>query len=160
MAGDGQVTFGEHAIKQTSRKILRIYEGRVIAGFAGGAADALTLLDKVETHVREAAGDLERAAIAFAREWRTDRILRRLEAMLIVANERLTLVIGGGGDVLRPDEDVVAIGSGGAMAHAAALALLRHTEMPPDAIAREAIRIAGSLCIYTNDQVTMETLGE
>lgn len=160
LAGDGQVTFGEHAMKHTSRKILRIDEGRALAGFAGGAADAMTLLDKVENHVRDAQGDLERAAIAFAREWRTDRVLRRLEAMLILANVKVTLVIGGGGDVLRPDEDVAAIGSGGAMAHAAALALLRHTELPPAAIAEEAIRIAGRLCIYTNDHVTIESLGE
>lgn len=160
LAGDGQVTFGEHSLKHSSRKILRIYEGKALAGFAGGAADALTLLDKVEDHVREARGDLERAAISFAREWRTDRILRRLEAMLLLANEKLTLIIGGGGDVLRPDEDVAAIGSGGAIAHAAALALLRHTELPPETIAAEAIRIAGRLCIYTNDQVTIETLGE
>jgi ATP-dependent HslUV protease subunit HslV len=159
MAGDGQVTFGEHAIKHTSRKIMRIHEGKVLAGFAGGAADALTLLDKVENHVREAQGDLERAAVAFAKEWRTDRILRRLEAMILVANEQITLVIGGAGDVLRPDEDVAAIGSGGAIAHAAALALIRHTDLPPDTIAREAIAIAGRLCIYTNDQVTIETLG-
>jgi ATP-dependent HslUV protease subunit HslV len=159
LAGDGQVTFGEHSIKQTSRKVMRIYDGKMLAGFAGGAADALTLLDKVENHVREAHGELERAAIAFAKEWRTDRILRRLEAMIVVADEKLTLVLGGGGDVLRPDEDVVAIGSGGPMAHAAALALIRHTDLPPEAIAREAIAIAGRLCIYTNDQVTIETLG-
>jgi ATP-dependent HslUV protease subunit HslV len=159
LAGDGQVTFGEHAIKQTSRKVMRIHDGKILAGFAGGAADALTLLDKVENHLREAHGDLERAAISFAKEWRTDRILRRLEAMLIVANEELTLVIGGAGDVLRPDEDVAAIGSGGAMAHAAALALVRHTELPPETIAREAITIAGRLCIYTNAEVTIETLG-
>ena len=159
LAGDGQVTFGEHAIKHSGRKVIRIYDGKMLAGFAGGAADALTLLDKVENHIRESHGELERAAIAFAKEWRTDRILRRLEAMLIVASENLTLVIGGGGDVLRPDEDVAAIGSGGAMAHAAALALIRHTDLPPESIAREAIAIAGRLCIYTNDQVTIETLG-
>jgi len=159
LPGDGQVTFGEHAIKQRSRKVMRIHDGKILAGFAGGAAGALTLLDKVENHLSEARGDLERAAISFAKEWRTDRILRRLEAMLIVANEDLTLVIGGGGDVLRPDEDVAAIGSGGAMAHAAALALIRHTDLAPDAIAREAISIAGRLCIYTNAEVTIETLG-
>jgi ATP-dependent HslUV protease subunit HslV len=160
LAGDGQVTFGEHALKHTSRKVQRIYDGKMLAGFAGGAADALTLLDKIENHIREAHGELERAAIAFAREWRTDRVLRRLEAMLLVASEQLTLVIGGGGDVLRPDEDVIAIGSGGAMAHAAALALTRHTDLPPETIAREAIQIAGRLCIYSNDHVTIETLGE
>jgi len=159
LAGDGQVTFGEHSIKQTSRKVLRIFDGKLLAGFAGGAADALALLDKIENHVREAHGDLERAATAFAKEWRTDRILRRLEAMIVVADEKVTLVLGGSGDVLRPDEDVVAIGSGGPMAHAAALALIRHTDLPPEAIAREAIAIAGRLCIYTNDQVTIETLG-
>ena len=158
IAGDGQVTLGEHAVKHTSRKVLRIYEGKVLAGFAGGAADALALLDKVENHIREAHGDLERASMNFAKEWRSDRILRQLQAMLVVADARVTLVMGGAGDVIRPDEDVVAIGSGGAMAHAAALAMMRHTELPAEVIAREAINIAGSLCIYTNNQITLETL--
>ncbi len=158
LAGDGQVTFGDHAMKHTSRKVLRLLDGKVLAGFAGGAADGLTLLDKFESHLRETHGDLERAAVAFAKEWRTDRILRRLEAMLVVANEQLTLVIGGSGVVLRPDEDVAAIGSGGAMAHAAALALVRHTDHSPEQIARESVAIAGRLCIYTNDHVTIETL--
>jgi ATP-dependent HslUV protease subunit HslV len=159
VAGDGQVTLGDHAIKHGSRKVLRLLDGKVLAGFAGGAADALALLDRVENHLREAHGDLERGVMQFAREWRTDRLLRRLEAMLVVANERHTFMISGGGDVLRPDEEVVAIGSGGAMAHAAALALVRHTELGAEAIAREAIRIAGRLCVYTNDQVTVEVLG-
>jgi ATP-dependent HslUV protease subunit HslV len=158
LAGDGQVTLGEHAVKHTARKILRLADGKVLAGFAGGAADALSLLDRVESHLREAPGDLERAVMQFAREWRTDRMLRRLEAMLVVANHQHTFVLSGNGDVLRPDEDVVAIGSGGSMAHAAALALHRHTEMPAETIAREAIHIAGSLCIYTNKNVTLEVL--
>jgi ATP-dependent HslUV protease, peptidase subunit HslV len=158
VAGDGQVTLGDHAVKHGARKVLRLMEGKLLVGFAGGAADALSLLDRVENHVRESHGDLERAAISFAREWRTDRMLRRLEAMLVMADSRHTFVIGGGGDVIRPDEHVVAIGSGGAMAHAAALALVRHTELTAEAIAREAISIAGSLCIYTNDQITVETL--
>jgi ATP-dependent HslUV protease subunit HslV len=158
LAGDGQVTLGEHAMKHGARKVLRLMEGRILAGFAGGAADALTLLDRVEAHLRETRGDLERAVMLFAREWRTDRMLRRLEALLLVADERHTFVVSGSGDVLRPDEDVAAIGSGGAMAHAAALALVRHTDLPAEAVAREAIVIAGRLCIYTNDSVTVEAL--
>lgn len=158
IGGDGQVTLGEHAIKHTARKVLRLVDGQVLAGFAGGAADALSLLDRVENHVREAQGDLERAVMQFAKEWRTDRMLRRLEAMLVVANSRSTFVISGNGDVLRPDEDVVAIGSGGSMAHAAALALHRHTELPAETIVREALQIAGALCIYTNQNITVEVL--
>jgi ATP-dependent HslUV protease subunit HslV len=158
IAGDGQVTLGEHAVKHTSRKVLRLLDGKVLAGFAGGAADALSLLDRVENHLRETQGDLERALMQFAKEWRTDRMLRRLEAMLLVANDRNTFMLSGNGDVLRPDEDVVAIGSGGAMAHAAALALYRHTELSAEEIAREALTIAGRLCIYTNDHVTVEVL--
>lgn len=158
LAGDGQVTLGEHAVKHTSRKVLRLMDNKVLAGFAGGAADALSLLDRVENHLRETHGDLERAVMQFAREWRTDRMLRRLEAMLVVADERSTFVVSGNGDVLRPDEDVVAIGSGGSMAHAAALALHRHTALSAEAIAREALSIAGRLCIYTNEHVTVEVL--
>jgi ATP-dependent HslUV protease subunit HslV len=159
LGGDGQVTLGEHAVKQTARKVLRLMDGAILAGFAGGAADALSLLDRVENHVRESQGDLERGVMQFAKEWRTDRMLRRLEAMLVLANDRHTFVLSGGGDVLRPDEDVVAIGSGGAMAHAAALALHRNTELPVEKIAREALEIAGDLCIYTNTNITVETLG-
>jgi len=158
VGGDGQVTLGEHAVKHGARKVQRLVDGKVLAGFAGGAADALSLLDRVESHVRETNGDLERAVIQFAKEWRTDRMLRRLEAMLVVANERHTFVLSGNGDVLRPDEDVVGIGSGGAMAHAAALALTRHTDLNAEAIVREALTIAGRLCIYTNEQITVEVL--
>lgn len=158
VAGDGQVTLGEHAVKHGARKVMRLADGKVIAGFAGGAADALSLLDRVENHVRETGGDLERAVMLFAREWRTDRMLRRLEAMIILANDQHTFVVSGNGDVLRPDEDVVAIGSGGSLAHAAALALHRHTELPAETVAREALLIAGALCIYTNSNVTVETL--
>jgi ATP-dependent HslUV protease subunit HslV len=159
LAGDGQVTLGEHAVKHTARKVLRLLDGKVLAGFAGGAADALSLLDRVENHLRETGGDLERAVMLFAKEWRTDRMLRRLEAMLVVANDQHTFVISGNGDVLRPDEDVVAIGSGGSLAHAAALALHRHTGLPAETIAREALGIAGDLCIYTNKQINVEVLG-
>jgi ATP-dependent HslUV protease subunit HslV len=159
LGGDGQVTLGEHAVKHGARKVLRLSEGKVLAGFAGGAADALSLLDRVEANIKETGGDLERAVMQFAKEWRTDRMLRRLEAMLVVANDRHTFVISGNGDVLRPDEDVVAIGSGGSMAHAAALALHRHTELPAETIVREALAIAGSLCIYTNTNITVEVLG-
>lgn len=158
LAGDGQVTLGDHAVKHTSRKVLRILDGKVLAGFAGGAADALALLDRVENHLRETHGDLERALMQFAKEWRTDRMLRRLEAMLLIANERNTFLLSGNGDVLRPDEDVAAIGSGGAMAHAAALALHRHTDLSAEEIAREALTIAGRLCIYTNSHITVEVL--
>lgn len=158
IAGDGQVTFGQTAMKHTSRKVLRLHEGKVIAGFAGGAADALALLDTFEGKLKEAHGSLERAAMEFAKEWRTDRILRRLEAMLLVADREHMFVAGGAGDVVRPDEDVVAIGSGGPYAHAAALALLRHTDLSAEQIAREALKIAGQLCIYTNDQIVVETL--
>ena len=158
IAGDGQVTLGDHAVKHSSRKVLKLDEGKVLAGFAGGAADGLALLDKIEGHVKEAKGDLERAAMSFAREWRTDRILRRLEAMIIVADSNVTLVLSGQGDVLRPDDDVAAIGSGGAIAHGAGLALLRHTELSAEEIAREAIGIAAQLCIYTNDQIQVVTL--
>jgi ATP-dependent HslUV protease, peptidase subunit HslV len=158
LAGDGQVTLGEHAVKHTARKVIRLVDGKILAGFAGGAADALSLLDRVENHIRETGGDLERAMIQFAKEWRTDRMLRRLEAMLVIANDRHTFVLSGNGDVLRPDEDVVAIGSGGAMAHAAALALCRHTDLSAEAIAREALSIAGRLCIYTNEQIIVEVL--
>ena len=159
LAGDGQVTLGEHSVKHTARKVLKLVDGKVLAGFAGGAADGLSLLDRVENHIRESHGDLERAVMQFAKEWRTDRMLRRLEAMLVIANDQHTFVISGNGDVLRPDEDVVAIGSGGAMAHAAALALHRHTQLSAEAIAREALGIAGDLCIYTNDRINVEVLG-
>jgi ATP-dependent HslUV protease subunit HslV len=158
IAGDGQVTLGNTSIKHGARKVIRLHEGQALAGYAGTAADALALIDKFEGHLKEARGNLERAAVEFAKEWRTDRILRRLEALLLVANRDLLLVLSGSGDVIRPDEDAVGIGSGGAFAHAAALALLRHTQMPADAIAREALSIAGQLCIYTNDQIVLETL--
>jgi ATP-dependent HslUV protease subunit HslV len=158
LAGDGQVTFGQTVMKHTSRKILRLHDGKVLAGFAGGAADALALIDTFEGKLKESHGHLERAAMEFAKEWRTDRVLRRLEAMLLVADLEHTFVASGSGDVVRPDEDVVAIGSGGPYAHAAALAMLRHTELPAETIAREALKIDGQLCIYTNDQIIVETL--
>jgi ATP-dependent HslUV protease subunit HslV len=158
VAGDGQVTLGNTAIKHTARKVTRLHEGQALVGYAGAAADALALIDKFEGHLKESRGNLERAAVEFAKEWRTDRILRRLEAMLLVANRDQILVVGGAGDVIRPDEDVVGIGSGGAHAHAAALALLRHTSLPAETIAQEAIAIAGQLCIYTNDRIVVETL--
>jgi ATP-dependent HslUV protease subunit HslV len=158
VAGDGQVTLGNTAIKHSARKVIRLHDGQVLAGYAGAAADALALIDKFEGYLKQGRGNLERAAVEFAKEWRTDRILRRLEAMLLVANREQILVVGGGGDVIRPDEDVVGIGSGGPHAHAAALALLHHTSLPAETIAREALGIAGQLCIYTNDQIVVETL--
>ncbi len=158
LAGDGQVTLGEVALKHTARKIRTLREGRILAGFAGSTADAMTLFDRFEAKLDEHGGVLVRAAAALAKDWRTDRILRRLEAMMIVADRERTLVLSGAGDVLEPDEGAIGIGSGGAYAQAAALALLRHSKLDAEAIAREAMRIAARLCIYTNDQIAIETL--
>lgn len=158
LAGDGQVTLGQIAMKHRTRKVLRIADGSVLAGFAGGAADGLTLLDRVESQIRESRGDLERAVMGFAKEWRTDRMLRRLEAMLILADTHHLFVLGGGGDVVRPDGDSVAIGSGGSLAQAAAVAMLRHTALDPTFIAREAVAIAAEQCVYTNQEITVEAL--
>jgi ATP-dependent HslUV protease, peptidase subunit HslV len=158
LAADGQVTLGETAVKHAARKVLRIADGKVLAGFAGAAADAMALLDKFEGKIREGRGTLQRAAIEFVKEWRTDRMLRRLEAMMVVADREDLLIVGGTGDVIRPDDGIAAIGSGGPFAHAAARALLSHTAMPAEEIARESLRVAAGICIYTNDHVTVETL--
>ncbi|MFI5272902.1 MAG: ATP-dependent protease subunit HslV [Ktedonobacterales bacterium] len=158
MAGDGQVTVGEVVMKHTARKIRRLAGGQVLAGFAGSTADALTLFDKFESMLERSQGNMRRAAVALTKDWRTDKYLRRLEAMLLVASRSELLVLTGDGDVVEPDDGVAAIGSGGTYAQAAARALLRHTDMPAAEIARAAMEIAASMCIYTNDHILLFTL--
>lgn len=160
IAGDGQVTVEHHVVKNTARKVRRLGDGSVIAGFAGGAADALTLFEKFEQKLESHRGNLRRAAIELAKDWRTDRVLRRLEALMIVADANDMFLLSGNGDVLEPDEGVTAIGSGGNFAQSAALALSRHTEMGAAEIAREALLIAASICIYTNNNIVVETIPE
>jgi len=158
MAGDGQVSLGQTIMKGQARKVRRIADGRVVAGFAGASADALTLLDLFEKKLKEHRFSLARAAVELAKEWRTDRFLRRLEAMLIVMDQETTLLLSGTGDVIEPDEGVVAIGSGGSYALAAARALMRHSEMSAAEIADKSLRIAGEICVYTNSEVTLEEI--
>lgn len=155
MAGDGQVTIGEVVVKHTAKKIRRLYHDQVLAGFAGSVADALTLFEKFEGQLDKFSGNLRRAAVELAKEWRSDRYLRRLEASLIVADNEQLLTVSGSGEVIEPDENVMAIGSGGAFAHAAALALARHSTLSAAEIASTAMDIAATLCIYTNDRVTL-----
>jgi ATP-dependent HslUV protease subunit HslV len=158
MAGDGQVSLGQTIMKQTARKVRRIYEGKVLAGFAGATADAFTLFEKFERQLEQHKGNLRRAAVELAKDWRTDRVLRRLEALLVVADADAILVLSGSGDVIEPDEPLAAIGSGGNYALAAARALVRHSPLEARAVAEEAMRIAASICIYTNEQLTLEEL--
>ena len=158
LGGDGQVTLGHIVIKSTARKVRRLYHDRILAGFAGGTADAFTLFERFEAKLEKHQGNLLRSAVELAKDWRTDRILRRLEAMLAVSDRELSLVITGTGDVLEPEHGLVAIGSGGAYAQAAARALLENTDLEPADIARKALGIAGDICIYTNQQLTIETL--
>lgn len=158
MAGDGQVTMGNTVMKHGARKVRRMYEGRMLAGFAGSTADAFTLFEKFEAKVQEFHGNLPKAAVALAKDWRTDQILRKLEALLIVADANTTLVLSGTGDVIEPDDNIAAIGSGGPYALAAARALTRHADLSSDKIAAEALRIAGEICIYTNDHISSESL--
>lgn len=158
LAGDGQVTFGNTVMKQTARKIRRLYNDSILAGFAGSAADSFALFSRFESKLEQYRGNLERSAVELARDWRTDRILRRLEAMLIVADRQATFLLSGTGDLIEPDDGLVAIGSGGAYALAAAKALVRHGGLDARQIAEEAMRIAGEICIYTNTQVTIEEL--
>lgn len=158
VAGDGQVTFGESVLKGTARKVRRLYNDKVLAGFAGSTADAFSLFARFESKLEQHHGNLPRAAVELAKEWRTDRILRHLEAMLIVADEKATFLLSGQGDVIEPDEGIAAIGSGGPIAHAAARALLKHTALPARRIAEEAMQIAGQVCIYTNQNITIEEL--
>jgi ATP-dependent HslUV protease subunit HslV len=158
IAGDGQVTMGTTVMKTGAAKIRRLYEGRVLAGFAGTSADAFALFSRFEGRLDEYRGNLERAAIELAREWRTDKILRQLEALLIVADRELSLLISGTGALIAPDEGLLAIGSGGPYALAAARALARHTALPAGELAREALTIAAGIDIYTNDQIRVEEL--
>jgi ATP-dependent HslUV protease subunit HslV len=158
IAGDGQVTLENTIMKGTARKIRRIYDDKILMGFAGSVADAQTLADKFESKVRESHGNLRRAVIEFAKEWRTDRILRRLEALMIVGNADYLLVVSGNGEVIEPDEGVAAIGSGGAYAAAAARALLANTDLPPKEIVEKALNIAADICIYTNHHITVDEL--
>lgn len=158
LGGDGQVTLGNIIIKGTARKIRRLYHDKILAGFAGATADAFTLQERFEGKLEKYQGHLMRAAVELTRDWRTDRVLRRLEAMLIVADREHTLVLTGNGDVLEPENGLAAIGSGGAYARSAAMALLRHTELSPHDIVKQSLEIAGDLCIYTNQQHLIETL--
>jgi ATP-dependent HslUV protease subunit HslV len=158
LGGDGQVTLGNIVIKQSARKVRRLYHERILAGFAGATADAFTLFERFEAKLEKHQGHLVRSAVELAKDWRTDRILRRLEAMLAVADRESSLIITGNGDVLEPEHGVAAIGSGGAFAQAAAKALLDNTELPPEEIVKKSLVIAGDLCIYTNQQHVIEVL--
>lgn len=158
LGGDGQVTLGNIVVKGSARKIRRLHGEKVLAGFAGGTADAFTLFERFEAQLEKHPANLLRAAVELAKEWRTDRMLRRLEAMLAVADRQYSLIITGNGDVLEPEHGLVAIGSGGAYAQSAALALLQNTELPPGEIVAKALQIAGDLDIYTNQNHTIETL--
>jgi ATP-dependent HslUV protease subunit HslV len=160
LGGDGQVTLGNIVIKSGARKVRRLYQDRILAGFAGGTADAFTLFERFEAKLDKHQGNLVRSAVELAKDWRTDRILRRLEAMLAVADRSSSLVITGAGDVLEPEHGLIAIGSGGPYAQAAARALLESTELDAEAIVRRSLAIAAELCIYTNQNVVVETLGD
>lgn len=158
IAGDGQVSMGDTTFKGNARKVRRLYDDKVIAGFAGGTADAFTLFERFEAKLKAHSGHLTKAAVEMAKDWRTDRMLRRLEALLLVADSSTTLMLSGTGDVMEPEYDVMAIGSGGNYAQASALSLLRHTELPAGEVAEEALKIAAQICIYTNDFITVEEL--
>ena len=158
MAGDGQVSLGQTVMKHRAKKVRRMGGGKVLGGFAGSAADGLTLFDRFETRLSEVNGQLRRAAVDLAREWRTDKMLRRLEAMLVVADAESVLVISGNGDVLEPDHGIATVGSGGSYALAAACALRKHTDLSADEVARQALEIAAEICVYTNQEITLELL--
>jgi ATP-dependent HslUV protease, peptidase subunit HslV len=158
LAGDGQVTFGQTVVKQGAKKIRRLYNDRILAGFAGSAADSFALFSRFEAKLEQYRGNLERSAVELARDWRTDRILRRLEAMLIVLDKSSTFLLSGNGDLIEPDDGIVAIGSGGPYALAAARALAANTELDARAIAEKAMAIAGDICIYTNTKIVLEEL--
>lgn len=160
MGGDGQVTLGHVVMKGNARKVRRLYHGQVLAGFAGATADAFTLFERFEAKLQAHSGQLLRAAVEMAKDWRTDRALRRLEAMLIVADLSGMLVISGNGDVIEPENSLVAIGSGGSYATSAAIALWENTALPADDIVKKSLKIAGDICIYTNHHLTLETLSE
>jgi ATP-dependent HslUV protease subunit HslV len=158
LAGDGQVTFGTTVLKQGARKIRRLYNESILAGFAGSAADSFALFSRFESKLEQYRGNLERASVELARDWRTDRLLRRLEAMLIVADRKSTFVLSGTGDLIEPDDGIVAVGSGGSYAMAAARALVQHSSLTARQIAEESMRIAADICIYTNANLTIEEL--
>ena len=158
LGGDGQVTFGNTVLKQGAKKIRRLYNESILAGFAGSAADSFALFSRFESKLEQYRGNLERSAVELARDWRTDRLLRRLEAMLIVADRKTTFLLSGTGDLIEPDDGVVAVGSGGPFAMAAARALTRHSALDARQIAEESLRIAADICIYTNPQLTIEEL--
>ena len=158
MAGDGQVTFGNTVVKQGARKIRRLYKDQILAGFAGSAADSFALFARFEAKLEEYRGNLERSAVELAKDWRTDRLLRRLEAMLLVLDKSSTFLLSGTGDLIEPDDGIIAIGSGGVYALAAAKALAQNTSLDAHAIAEQAMHIAASICIYTNDSITIEEL--
>jgi ATP-dependent HslUV protease subunit HslV len=158
MAADGQVTLGETVIKHSARKIRRLYQDKILAGFAGSTADAFSLFSRFESKLEQFAGNLGRSAVELAKDWRTDKMLRSLEALLIVADQKQMFLISGSGDVIEPDEEIVAIGSGGSYALAAGRALLENTELGAREIAERAMKIAGQICIFTNDQITVEEL--
>ena len=158
MASDGQVTFGDTVVKQRARKIRRLYNDRVLAGFAGSAADSFALFSRFEAKLEQYRGNLERSAVELAKDWRTDRALRRLEAMLLVMDTTSTYLLSGTGDLIEPDDGIVAIGSGGSYALAAAKALAAHTALDARAIAEQAMQIAAAICIYSNDHLTIEVL--
>jgi ATP-dependent HslUV protease subunit HslV len=158
MAGDGQVTLGNTVLKHSAKKIRRLYNDSILAGFAGSAADSFALFSRFEAKLEQYRGNLERSAVELARDWRSDRLLRRLEAMLIVADKRSTFVLSGTGDLIEPDDGIVAVGSGGPFALAAARALARHSQLDARGIATEAMKIAADICIYTNPNLTIEEL--
>jgi len=158
IGGDGQVTLGHVVMKGNARKVRRLYNGQILAGFAGATADAFTLFDRFEGKLQSYSGQLMRAAVEMAKDWRTDRALRRLEAMMIVADQNTMLLLSGSGDVIEPESDFIAIGSGGSYAHAAAQALMAHTDLPARAVVEKALSIAADLCIYTNHALTIEEL--
>jgi len=158
MAGDGQVTLGESVIKHNARKIRRLYQEKILAGFAGSTADAFSLFSRFEAKLEQYHGNLGRAAVELAKDWRTDKFLRHLEALLLVSDKETTFLLSGQGDVIEPDTGIAAIGSGGPYAQSAAQALAEHTQLTPRQIAEEAMKIAGKMCIYTNEKVTIEEL--
>ncbi|MBN1960327.1 MAG: ATP-dependent protease subunit HslV [Deltaproteobacteria bacterium] len=158
LAADGQVTMNNTVVKQTAKKLRRMSGGKVIAGFAGSTADALTLFERFEGKLKEYSNNLSRAVVELTKDWRTDRMLRRLEALLVVADHERTFLLSGTGDVLEPDQGIIGIGSGGAYAQSAALALIEHTTLDPKSIAQAALKIAASICIYTNQQIQFEEL--
>ncbi len=158
MAGDGQVSMGDTVMKQNARKVRRLYGGKVLGGFAGATADAFTLFEKFEEKLEKYSGNLTRAAVELAKDWRSDRMLRRLEALLIVADSEVSLLVSGAGDVIEPDDGLLAIGSGGNYALAAARAMIAHTALDAPTIAEEAMKVAQSICVYTNGELTLERL--